>query len=208
MKEYGVSLRHPNKRFQIKQVDREERVFEYLKNIWTVRKFFLDNFGVDPPIINGDQIPLHRKFTGMSKRTINLSRERVTIFTQVCSNPNLTLQPEFVFKRKGTRTTLHPPEGIKYNCAPKDSYRLEQMLCTISNLPNRCNIFNPKNYAIYVLDDYSVHLMPEIKAALLKRGYVPVIIGGGVTGDIQVNDTNLHSPLKAKYRELEQSLMT
>ena len=49
--------------------------------------------------------------------------------------------------------------------------------------------------------------MSEIKATLLNRGYVPVIIDGGVTGDIQVNDTDLHSPLKAKYRELEQSLM-
>ena len=28
MKEYGASLRHPDKRFQIKQADREERVFE------------------------------------------------------------------------------------------------------------------------------------------------------------------------------------
>ena len=60
MREYGVSLRHPNKRFQIKQADREERVFEYLKNIWTARKFFLNNFGVDPAVINGDQMPLHR----------------------------------------------------------------------------------------------------------------------------------------------------
>ena len=49
--------------------------------------------------------------------------------------------------------------------------------------------------------------MPEIKEALLKRGYVPVIIGGGVTGDIQINDTDLHSPLKAKYRELEELLI-
>ena len=107
MKEYGVSLRHPNKRFQIKQADREERVFEYLKNIWTVRKFFLDNFGVDSPIINGDQMPLHRNesssqktlnFTGIDtyvKENYNLSRDRVTVFTQVCSNPNLTLQPGF-----------------------------------------------------------------------------------------------------------------
>ena len=81
------------------------------------------------------------------------------------------------------------------------------MLYTISNSTNRYNIFTFKNYAIYVLDDYSVHIMPEIKEALLKRGYVPVIIGGGVTGDIQINDTDLHSPLKAKYRELEQLLM-
>ena len=82
------------------------------------------------------------------------------------------------------------------------------MLYTISNLPNIYNIFTPKNYAIYVLDDYSVHIMPKIKEALLKTGYVPVIIGGGVIGDIQINDTDLHSPLKAKYRELEQLLIT
>ena len=46
MQEYYVSLRKPNKRFQIKQADREERIFEYLlRNIWTLRKFFIDNFG-------------------------------------------------------------------------------------------------------------------------------------------------------------------
>ena len=39
MNEYGVSLRHPNKRFQIKLADREERAFEYLKNIWTFVNF-------------------------------------------------------------------------------------------------------------------------------------------------------------------------
>ena len=45
MSEYGVSLRHPDKWFQINQTDREERIADYLKNIWTVR--------VDPPIVNG-----------------------------------------------------------------------------------------------------------------------------------------------------------
>ena len=49
--------------------------------------------------------------------------------------------------------------------------------------------------------------MPEIKAALIKKGYIFVGIGGGVTGDIQINDTDFHSTLKAKYRELEQNLM-
>ena len=107
-------------------------------------------------------------FTDMDtyvKENYNLSRERVTVFTQVSSDPDLTLKPEFVFKGKGTRTSLHPPDGIKYNWAPKGSYRLEQMLYTISNLSNRCNIFTPKNYAIYVLEDYSVHIMPGIKKA-------------------------------------------
>ena len=81
------------------------------------------------------------------------------------------------------------------------------MLKTISNLPNKLNIFTPKNYAVYVLDDYSVHLMPEVKEAFLKRGYVPIIIGGGVTGGIQIKDTDIHRPLKEKYRAFEQQLM-
>ena len=52
-----------------------------------------------------------------------------------------------------------------------------------------------------------MHLQEEIRQALLKRGYILVLIGGGITGDIQVNDTHLHAPLKAKYRELEIKLM-
>ena len=59
---------------------------------------------------------------------------------------------------------------------------------------------------IYVLDN-CVAIMPEIKKVLTKRGYVPVLIGGGVTGNIQLNDTDLHVPLKAKFQELGQSLM-
>ena len=62
------------------------------------------------------------------KENYNLSREQVTLFTQMCNDPNVTLQPEFVFKGKRTRTILHPPIGAKYNWAPNGSYRLQQML--------------------------------------------------------------------------------
>ena len=149
---------------------------------------------------------LHR-YGDLRKGKLKPFRERVAVFTQVSGDPDLKLKPEFVFKGKGTRTSLQPPDGIKYNWAPKGSYPLEMMLYTISNLPSRYNIFTPKNRTIYVLDNYSVHIMLEIREALIKRGYVPVIIGGGVNGYIQINDTDLHSPLKAKYRKLEQLLM-
>ena len=59
-------------------------------------------------------------------------------------------------------------------------------------------MFTQKNYAIYVLEDYSVHLMPEVRSALLKRGYTFDVIGGGITGDIQINvDTHCHHELKS-----------
>ena len=217
MQEYNVSLKKPNKRFQIKQEDRKEHIYECIKSVWTVRNFFIDNFSVDPLIINGDQMPLHRNESNTQK-TLNiqgydtyvkenysLSRERITAFTQVSSDPAIVVKPEFVFKGKGTK--LNPPRGIKYHWAPKGSYRLEQMLATISNLPNRHHIFTMKNCCIHVLDDYSVHIMPQVKDALLKRGYVYVGICGGVAGDIQINDTDIHAPFKRKYRQLEQELM-
>lgn len=100
----------------------------------------------------------------------------------------MKLASEFVWKGKGKRIKLDAPEGVYFQWAEKGSYRLEQMLETISHLPNRKNMFTgEKDYAIYVLDDYAVHLMPEVRQALRKRGYILVLIGGGVTGDIQVS---------------------
>ena len=78
-----------------------------------VRKYSLDKFGVDPLIINGDQMPLHRNVSsGMKtlnfknqdtfvKENHNLSRERVTCYTQFSSDPLIKFEPEFVFKGKG-----------------------------------------------------------------------------------------------------------
>ena len=77
----------------------------------------------------------------------------------------------------------------------------------IKQLPNRFNMFTEKRYAIYVLDDYSVHLMPEVRQALLKKGYVLVAIGVRITGDIQINDTSCHHNLKKHYYEFEMNLM-
>ena len=71
MLEYNVSLRKPNKRFQISQEDRKQRVIEFIANIWRVRKFFIENVGIDPPIINGDRMPNHRNKSS-SQKTLNI----------------------------------------------------------------------------------------------------------------------------------------
>ena len=110
--EYGVSLKRPNKRYSIKREDLLIRLRDYLQNVWTVRRFFIEKYGVDPPRINGDQMPLHRNETAQEKsmsfkgedtfvkENHKLSRERVTVFTQVASVLNIKLQPEFIFKVK------------------------------------------------------------------------------------------------------------
>ena len=54
--EYGVSL---SKRYPIKKEDLVERLSDYLKNVWEIRRFFIEKYNVDPPITNGEQMPLH-----------------------------------------------------------------------------------------------------------------------------------------------------
>ena len=219
MHEYNVSLRKSNKSFQITQKGTKENIAEYLKIIWTVRKFFLDNYGDEPTIINGDQMALYRTESSSWKtlnlngyemyvrKNYNLSRERVTVFTQVSNDPTLNWKSEFFFKGKGTRTKINSADGMQYQWAPKNPYRLKHMLKTIENLSNCFHMFSAKNYAIYVLDDYSVHMAPEINATLLKRGYIFLGIGGVITRDIQVSETDLHSKLKDLYCKQEQELM-
>ena len=56
-----------------------------------------------------------------------------------------------------------------------------------------------------MLDDYAV--MPEVRQTLWNLGYILVIIGGGITGFVEVNDTHLHKPLKNEYQKTKSELM-
>ena len=136
-----------------------------------------------------------------------LLRERATVFTQDCSDPAINTNPEFVFKGKGTRTKLVLDGNVKYQWSVSGFYREKNTLKTISNLPDRFNPFTQKDFAIYVLDDYAVHITQEIRKACCQRGYVLVVMGGGITGFIKANGTHLHHHLKGKYRSKEMELM-
>ena len=154
-------------------------------------RYFIRKYNIDPPVINGDQMPLHRNESSEQKplsfknqnvfvkENHMLSRERITCFTSV-----------------GTRTKINASPNIYYQWSPSGSSRLEHLKKTISKLPTRYNMFSENEFAIYVLDDYAVHLMPEVRRALYDRGYVLVAMGGGITGDLQVNDTHTHRALK------------
>ena len=77
----------------------------------------------------------------------------------------------------------------------------------IDKLPNRFNMFTEQSFAIHVLDDYSVHLMPEFRQALFKKVQVLAIIGRGITDDIQINNTNCYRNLKKHYLDFEMKLI-
>ena len=129
--------------------------------------------------------------------------------TIASSSPDKTKLPpaEFVFKGKGTRTKLNPPGKIKVQWADKGSYRLEHIIEFIQRLPTIHTGFAPQSRDVFTFDDYSAHLPPSVEKALFSKGYFNVVIGGGITGDIQVNDTDYHQPLKKEYRQMEMQLM-
>ena len=49
--------------------------------------------------------------------------------------------------------------------------------------------------------------MPEVRKKLWEMGYILILMGGGITGFIQINDTHLHRSLKGNYCEEETALM-
>ena len=54
-KEFGVSLKFPNKRFPISKTE------DYLRNIWSIRRHFLEMLGLNVPSPKcWDQMSLHR----------------------------------------------------------------------------------------------------------------------------------------------------
>ena len=130
--EYGVSLQKPNKRYSISKEDYIIWAQDYLKNVWILRYYFIKTFGVDPPIINGDQMQLHWNETSgqailnfinkevFTKENYNLLRERVTVFTQIATDGGVDLYPKIVFKGTNKRPPkLITPPNVHYQWAPK-----------------------------------------------------------------------------------------
>ena len=122
----------------------------------------------------------------------HLTRERSTVMTIASSsNPIKTPPLEFAFKGKGIRVKVNPPERATAQWTDKDSYRVENVLKYTESLPTIPIHFTPEKRRIFTLDNYSAHLVRELEEAFFKKGYfLIIIIGGGITGDIQVNDTS------------------
>ena len=47
----------------------------------------------------------------------------------------------------------------------------------------------------------------KVRKALLAKGYILDIIGGGITGDVQCNETHVHHFFKKKYQDFVAELM-
>ena len=108
--EYGVSFRKPNKRFCIKKDDLVTRIEDYLQNVLTVQNFFIKKYSINSPVINGDQMSLHRNknaslktlaFKGLDtyvKENYMFPREIASVFTQTSSDSSIKSRVCFLKK--------------------------------------------------------------------------------------------------------------
>ena len=127
----------------------------------------------------------------------------------IASSTNAIKTPplEFVFKGRGIRVKVSPPEQATAQRSDKGSYRTEHVLKCIESLPTVPIHFAPEKRRIFTLNDYSAHLVPEVEEAFFKKEYFLIIIARRITGDIQVNDTSYHRQVKALYCKHEMELM-
>ena len=99
-------------------------------------------------------------------------------------------------KAQSCRANLISPMESRHIGAPKaHTGRTRRRLrsCHCPTWRPRQNMFSMRQPAIYILDNYSVHIT-EMGHDLLARGYILVCMGGVITGDVQINDTYLPSP--------------
>jgi hypothetical protein len=225
---YGVSLRQPNRKWSVPRKVLVERLETTWLNVFRVRKFIQLHFGYDPVIENFDQSPFHMNEIG-SKQAKSLAirgcgtvplkeghaatRERWTANTMVTSSVvrARALPPlELMFKAKGGGKTMGPrlrdavppwAPWLTVTTSESGSYNEHDVLNYLEAVLEEMHV--GRDWRILLVDAYSAQTTDAVRRCAWHRGYVLCVHGGGTTSILQVNDTELHQPLKTMYMEFE-----
>ena len=88
---------------------------------------------------------------------------------------------------------------------PKGSYREEHVLAYLERHLEPWS--GHRRWRILLTDAYAAHMGDNIRRLAWHRGYIVILHGGGTTGVMQVNDTDLHQHLRRLYVEEEQNFL-
>jgi len=137
------------------------------------------------------------------------SRSRVSAWTLVTNDPACNPWLGICFKLKTDRClkklVLPPGSKIVLDHSKSGSYDYNACMSYLKRtLPawtdERRAIFD---YRIYMLDDYRVHNMKEVKDLCWKHGVLKVKIGGGCTFAQCNCDLDCHADMESQYLELD-----
>ena len=144
------------------------------------------------------------------------SRERATVMTSTTDDPEMASSPaampiEFMIKaQSGKRTSLlSVPAGLEASVAwsTKGSYRQADMLRYMAKYlklwtPERAAA---KDYRVFQMDVARCHIGDNIIDFAWSRGYLTQYHYGGVTGALQVNDTDNHKEFEREFLGFEEA---
>ena len=211
----------------------EERVRITWLNVYRVRHLCKLAHGYDPIMEGWDQKPFHFNESGSAQRKTlhwqgvpevplkecaSAVRTRWTATTYASTNPDrFTEYPPLEALFKGgivveqrlddmlIRLCAGGDQGelsfFTAHVGPKGSYRTDHVLDFLRRHlePSSAG----RDWRIIMADFYGPHADTTVFDLCWSRQYVLILIGGGVTGILQVMDTHLHYSLSQRYTELE-----
>ena len=233
---HRISLRLPNKRWKVPMPVFKERVRILWCNIIRIRHAILLIFGYDPDVDGWDQKPFHMNEAGSKyQKTLSFSggevelkeghsatRERWTACTYTTSSLEraMRIPPLEIMFKGGPRVfaslqdfkeTLRASEAfgnlgwLSLCTGDSGSYKAEDVL---AYLQRHLEPWGPgRRWRILTADDYKGHKDPRIFQICWERGYLLILIGGGITGAVQTCDTHLHLPMSTKYQHAEMAFL-
>ena len=96
-------------------------------------------------------------------------------------------------------------QWLSLTTSDSGSYTAEKVLAF---LERHLHPWGPgRRWIIITADDYRGHQSVEIFDLCWSRGYLLLLMGGGVTGAVQIPDTHLHLPLSTQYQHAEMELL-
>ena len=229
-REYGVGWRKPNAKYKVSWPKLKERCCATWLNVIRVQQFAKRVLNKTLEFIGIDEKPVHFN-EGGSKNVCTLeikgvesvelktnhaaSRERATVMTFTTSDKKKAARPEWLpmemMCKAGSRKRLSKvrlPDGMNLSLAwsPKGSYRQDDIMTYLRRwleewTPERAEA---GDYQILLLDVARSHIGNEIVDFAWSRGYITMYHYGGVTGVIQVNDTDLHAPFQREFLHCEE----
>jgi len=228
-REYGISLRAPNKRWKVPRTVLLSRRRVLWSNTLRLRVAASVLLGYDLVADGFDQKSFHMNEAGSKgaktlatrgvrevslKELHDATRERWTTnaWTTSCRATALAGPPVELLFKGGEQALANLQRdlraeglgGLPVQTSDSGSYRNTHILTHLETaLPRLREASVSQQWRLLFADAYRAHEHEAVRRLAWERGWVMVFHGGGATGVAQVNDTRLHGRLSQAYQQLE-----
>ena len=233
-KRHGIVWRKPNCKFKLSWDALKVRCAATWLNVQRVQQLAKRVLGRELVVEGIDEKPIHLNEGGSKdvrtlavegevdvelRRNHSHTRERSTVMTSTTSDLAKAEHPSQLpieIMKKGcsgqTVKGIKLPEdmSVSLTWAPKASYRHDDILAYIKRWCEEWTEARAaaNDYRIMMLDVARSHIGKDIVDELWSRGYLCLYHYGGITGVLQVNDTDNHAQFEREYLVFEEASFT